>query len=241
MHDTLAYWSHPGIERSGHHRLLTFGLTYAWAEHFVLPLSHDEVVHLKKPLLGKMPGNTDEVRFAHLRSLYAWMWGHPGKQLLFMGAELAEEREWSQDRELDWPRLDEPLPAGVATLLAALNDLQRDHPVLHESDAAPAAFRWLLVDDAAHATFAFERQQPGDAVVVVANLSDDDRTDLRLGLPTQGAWHLALSTDDVAFGGSTESLPALIVEPTPWHAHAQSALVPVPARTVLFLVPEVAA
>jgi 1,4-alpha-glucan branching enzyme len=157
-----------------------------------------------------------------------------------MGAELAEEREWSQDRELDWSRLDQPLPAAVSRLLTDLNALQAAHPVLHESDGDPDAFRWLLVDDAIHSTFAFERQQPGDAVVVIANLSDEDRTDLRVGLSTQGAWHLACSTDDVAYGGSTRSRPVLTVEPVPWQGHPQSALVPVPARTVLFLVPEAA-
>ncbi|MGK2949051.1 MAG: 1,4-alpha-glucan branching protein GlgB, partial [Acidimicrobiales bacterium] len=161
MHDTLDYWARRPEHRRWHHDDLTFGLTYAWAEHFVLPLSHDEVVHLKRPLLGKMPGETPPDRFADLRALYAWMWAHPGKQLLFMGAELAERHEWSHDRSLDWDLGLDPMHAGVAALIGELNRVQREHPALYRGDGDPAGFAWLSVDDAAHATLAIERSEPG--------------------------------------------------------------------------------
>ncbi|MEQ1786278.1 MAG: 1,4-alpha-glucan branching protein GlgB, partial [Acidimicrobiales bacterium] len=134
MHDTLDYWASAPADRPAAHHKLTFGLTYAWAEHFVLPLSHDEVVHLKKPLIGKMPGATDDERFAHLRALFAWMWAHPGKQLLFMGGELADPREWSHDRSLDWGLLDDASHAGVQRLVGDLNAGPADHPALYATD-----------------------------------------------------------------------------------------------------------
>ena len=137
MHDTLTYFSTEPVHRQWHHDLLTFGLTYAWSENFVLPLSHDEVVHLKGSLLGKMPGDRWQ-RFANLRALYAWMWSHPGKQLLFMGAELAQEREWSHDREIDWFLLADPLHRGVRDLLRELNRVEAERPALWAADTTPA-------------------------------------------------------------------------------------------------------
>ncbi len=140
MHDTLTYWSTDPLYRRYHHHQLTFGLTYAWSEHFVLPLSHDEVVHLKGSLLAKMPG-TDDERFDHLRSLYGWMWSHPGQQMLFMGGELAVPGEWAHDRSLDWDVLHDPRHAGVEALVAELNALEQAHPALHRGDADPAGLR----------------------------------------------------------------------------------------------------
>ena len=239
MHDSLEYWSRDAIHRRYHHNELTFGLTYAWAEHFVLPLSHDEVVHLKKPLLLKMPGHRYD-QLADLRSLLAWMFGHPGKQLVFMGTELAEEREWSQDHPLDWDRLDQPDPAGIAALIAALNVEQSVHPALYAGDGDPSSFAWLSVDEADQSTLAFERWLPGHAeevVVVIANLSGVPRMPYRVGLVHEGTWDVILTTDDVRFGGHTEEPGSIDSMPEAWQGRSHSADITVPARSVVFLAP----
>ena len=242
MHDTLAYWATDPLWRGSHHHELTFGLTYAWAEHFVLPLSHDEVVHLKKPLLGKMPGGEPE-RFANLRALYAWMWAHPGKQLFFMGGELAETREWSHERSLDWSLLDDPRHAGVQRLGGELNRLQRAHPALHAGDSDPAGFAWLALDDAEQSVLAFERRVPGgdeddDVVVCVANLAGLDQRGYRLGVPRAGTWRSALNTDEERFVGRGSWLPHLPAEDVPWQGRPQSVVVDLPPLSVVYLVPE---
>jgi 1,4-alpha-glucan branching enzyme len=240
MHDTLEYWSTDPLWRGGHHHELTFGLTYAWAEHFVLPLSHDEVVHLKKPLLHKMPGVDDHQRFANLRALYAWMWAHPGKQLLFMGAELAETREWSHDRPLDWPLLEDPRHAGVQRLVAALNGIQAAHPELHVGDGDPAGFAWLSVDDSDQSVLAFERRMPDDegaVLVCVANLSGLHHGGYRLGLPRPGVWRALLSTDEARFVGAGSWVPDLPAEPIPWQGRPQSTVLDLPPLTVVYLAP----
>jgi 1,4-alpha-glucan branching enzyme len=239
MHDTLEYWSKDPLYRPWHHDQLTFGLTYAWAEHFVLPLSHDEVVHLKQPLLGKMPGVSDDDRFANLRALYAWMWAHPGKQLLFMGAELAETREWSHDRGLDWGLLDDPRHAGIAELIRELNAVEAAHPALYETDDDPGRFSWLDVDSAPQSTLAFERLAPdGEGVVVcVANLSGIARHGYRLGLRSGGRWGAALTTDDTRFGGHGGWKDDLEAEDIPWQGRSHSAVLTLPAASVTYLVP----
>jgi 1,4-alpha-glucan branching enzyme len=239
MHDTLEYWSTDPLHRSSRHRQLTFGLTYAWAEHFVLPLSHDEVVHLKRPLLGKMPGPDERTRLANLRSLYAWMWAHPGKQLLFMGGELAERREWSHDRGLDWSLLDDEGHAGVQRLIGDLNAIQAHHPALHVGDGDPAGFSWLAVDDAAESVLAFERRVPGreDVVVCLANLKGLHAEDYRVGLDRPGRWHGIVTTDDARYGGSGSWVPHLEPEPIPWQGREQSATITIPPLTVLYLEP----
>jgi 1,4-alpha-glucan branching enzyme len=239
MHDTLEYWSQDPLYRPWHHNQLTFGLTYAWAEHFVLPLSHDEVVHLKQPLLGKMPGSSDADRFANLRALYAWMWAHPGKQLLFMGAELAETREWTHDRGLDWGLLDDPRHAGVAELIRELNAVEAAHPALYEGDDDPGAFAWLDVDSAPQSTLAFERIAPDgkDVVVCVANLSGIARHGYRLGLRSGGRWGATLTTDDTRFGGHGGWKDDLEAEAIPWQGRSHSAVLTLPAASVTYLVP----
>ena len=237
MHDTLDYWSTDPAHRSAEHHKLTFGLTYAWAEHFVLPLSHDEVVHLKRPLLGKMPGATDEARFANLRALYAWMWALPGSQLVFMGAELADTREWSHERALDWTLLDEPLHAGVQRLLGDLNALQVAHPALHAADDDPDGFSWLSVDDAEHSVFAFERCVPGHdgTVVVVANLQTVARDGYRVGLDRPGRWQALLTTDDARYAGDGAPPAPFEAEPTPWQGRSHSSVVGLPPLSVMYL------
>jgi 1,4-alpha-glucan branching enzyme len=237
MHDTLGYWSTEPADRPAEHHKLTFGLTYAWAEHFVLPLSHDEVVHLKRPLLGKMPGATDDERFANLRALYAWMWALPGSQLVFMGAELADTQEWSHDRPLDWGLLDDPRHAGVQRLLGDLNALQVVHPALHAADDDPAGFAWLSVDDADHSVFAFERRLPGHdgAVVVMANLQAVRQDGYRVGLDRPGRWHALLSTDDARYAGGGEPPAPIEAEPTPWQGRSHSAVLTLPPLSVVYL------
>ncbi|MGH9274217.1 MAG: 1,4-alpha-glucan branching protein GlgB [Acidimicrobiales bacterium] len=239
MHDTLSYWAEDPGHRHWHHELLTFGLTYAWAEHFVLPLSHDEVVHLKRPLIGKMPGASDDERFANLRALFAWMWAHPGKQLLFMGSELAEPREWSHDRSLDWSLLEDPLHAGVTELLRVLNALDAAHPALHVGDGDPAGFTWLDVKAAESSMLAFERAEPGGSGVLlcVANLSGEERHDYRIGLRQGGRWGAVLSTDDTAFGGHGGWKDDLVAEDLPWQHRPHSAALTLPPRSVTYLVP----
>jgi 1,4-alpha-glucan branching enzyme len=238
MHDTLAYWSLNPIYRRWHHHELTFGLTYAWAEHFVLPLSHDEVVHLKASLLGKMPGPGDD-RFADLRALYAWMWAHPGRPLLFMGGELADPREWSHERGLDWDLLQDPRHAGIERLIVALNELHDQHPALSRCSSDPAAFAWLEADDADWSTYAFERRDPGgdDVVVVVANLAGIARHGCRVGLPRGGRWRAALTTDDRAFGGYGGWESDVPAEDEPWHGREHSVVLTLPPRSVTYLVP----
>ena len=241
MHDTLEYWSRPPQDRRWHHDLLTFGLTYAFAEHFVLPLSHDEVVHEKRPLVGKMGSGDRTSRFDDLRALYAWMWAHPGKQLLFMGAELAQEQEWSHDREIDWHSLGDSQSAGVQALVARLNELQAAHRALYEGDGRAEGFQWLAVDDAEHSTVAIERSVPGDegqVVLCVANLSEVWRHDYRVGLRFGGPWSVVLSTAAERFGGRGDGAHGeVVVEATSWQGRSHSTVVTIPPRTVLYLAP----
>ena len=239
MHDTLAYWAVDPLYRRWHHHQLTFGLTYAWAEHFVLPLSHDEVVHLKRSLLGKAPGGSDDDRFANLRALYAWMWAHPGRPLLFMGGELADPQEWSHDRGLDWGLLEDPRHAGVRDLIATLNRLHAAHPALHAGASDPTSFAWLDADDAEQSTLAFERHEPGgaDLVVCVANLAGRARHGYRLGLARGGRWRAALTTDDAAFGGHGGWTSDVLAEAEPWHGRPHSVALTLPALSVTYLVP----
>ncbi|MDP1820474.1 MAG: 1,4-alpha-glucan branching protein GlgB [Acidimicrobiales bacterium] len=238
MHDSLEYWSHDPIHRPWHHNQLTFGLTYAWSEHFVLPLSHDEVVHLKRPLLGKMPGSDDD-RFANLRALYAWMWAHPGKQLLFMGAELAEQHEWSHDRSLDWDLLQDARHAGVTELVRCLNEVEARHPALYAGDGDPAGFAWLDVDRAEQSTLAFERRAPGtdDLVVCVANLSGIAEHGYRIGLDGGGRWGALLTTDDSRFGGGGGWKEDLEADEIPMQGRSHSAVLALPPLSVTFLAP----
>ena len=205
MHDTLTYMARDPIHRSHHQSELSFGLVYAFNENFVLPLSHDEVVHGKGSLLGKMPGDAWQ-QFANLRAYYGFMWGHPGKKLLFMGNEFAQGREWNHDASLDWHQLDDPRHAGVQRLVRDLNALQRQLPALHQLDFTPEGFEWISHDDAAHSVLAFVRHGVGDArpVLVVCNFTPMVHAGFRVGVPRAGTWtepvsytHLTLPTSDL--------------------------------------------
>jgi len=202
--------------RQHHHHKLTFGMWYAYTEKFVLPLSHDEVVHMKGSLLGKMAGDRWR-KFANLRSLLAWQWAHPGKQLLFMGGEIAQSAEWNHDKSLDWHLLEQPEHRGVQSLVRALNALQKEEKALWEADNEPAGFQWIQPDAAQSNVYAFirrprpakEKEQEkaevkvdSDHVVVAANFSPVVKHDYAIGVPYLGAYREVLNTDAAVFGGS---------------------------------------
>ncbi|MGC4896218.1 1,4-alpha-glucan branching protein GlgB [Micromonospora sp. DT31] len=236
MHDTLLYTSKDPIYRQHHHHQLTFSLAYAWSENYVLPISHDEVVHGKGSLAGKMPGDTWQ-RLANTRALLAYMWAHPGKQLLFMGCELADDREWSEERGLDWYLTHDPARAGVQRLVADLNRVYRETPALWAQDTDPAGFRWIAGDDVANNAVSFIRIAPdGQTLVCVANFSAAPLEDYRIGLPAGGTWAEALNTDAHHYGGSgVGNLGEVHAENVPWHGLPASAALRVPPLGVLWL------
>ncbi|GAA4334951.1 1,4-alpha-glucan branching protein GlgB [Pigmentiphaga soli] len=201
MHDTLRYMERDPLYRRHHHDDMTFGMVYAYSEQFVLPLSHDEVVHGKGSLLGKMPGDRWQ-KFANLRAYFGFMWAHPGKKLLFMGGELAQQGEWNHDAQLDWDALADPLPAGMQKLVRDLNRFYAGAPPLYRHDAEPAGFEWLVGDDRANSVFAFLRHGGGRQVLAVCNFTPVPRTGYRVGVPRGGWWREALNTDAAAYGGS---------------------------------------
>jgi 1,4-alpha-glucan branching enzyme len=203
MHDTLSYMSKDPLYRAWHHHELTFGLLYAFSENFVLPLSHDEVVHGKGSLIGKMPGDRWQ-KFANLRAYFGFMWGHPGKKLLFMGGEIAQEREWNHDRSLDWHLLDDPLHAGMHALVGDLNRAYREIPALHQRDCEASGFRWLVADDAHNSVLAFARfgEEGTPAAIVVCNFTPIPHANYCLGVPHAGFWREAVNTDAAVYGGS---------------------------------------
>ena len=202
MHDTLKYMARDPVHRKHHHDDITFGLMYAFSENFVLPLSHDEVVHGKGSLLTKMSGD-DWQKFANLRAYYGLMWGYPGKKLLFMGQEFAQRREWSEDRALDWDLLEAPAHEGVRSLVRDLNRAYASRPALHARDCEGEGFEWLIVDDAAASVFAWLRKAPDAApVAVISNMTPVLHDHYRLSLPRDGRWREIINTDATLYGGS---------------------------------------
>ena len=201
MNDTLSYMSEDPVHRKYHHHKMTFGLHYAFSENFVLPLSHDEVVHGKGSLLDKMPGHGDD-KFANLRAYYGFMWGHPGKKLMFMGCEFAQGAEWNHDTSLDWHLLDVDLHRGVQTLVRDLNALYAKTPALHQLDSKPEGFEWVEEGAADESIFAWLRRgEEGAPVLVVCNMTPVERTGRRIGVPSPGRWIERLNTDASAYGG----------------------------------------
>lgn len=201
MHDTLRYMGRDPVHRAHHHDDITFGLLYAFNENFVLPLSHDEVVHGKGSLLTKMSGN-DWEKFATLRAYYGLMWGYPGKKLLFMGQEFAQRREWSEARPLDWNLLQAPAHEGVRLLVRDLNRLYREKPALHARDCESEGFAWAIVDDRANSVFAWVRRAPGAApIAVVSNLTPVPRDGYCVPLPADGTWKEIVNSDALQYGG----------------------------------------
>jgi 1,4-alpha-glucan branching enzyme len=203
MHDTLGYFGRDAIHRRWHQNDLSFASLYEHTEHFVMPLSHDEVVHGKRSLIDKMPGDEWQ-QFANLRAYLGFMWAHPGKKLLFMGNEIAQRREWNHDRSLDWNLLEYPLHAGVQRLVRDLNRLYAATPALYELDASPAGFEWLQVDAGGQSVFAWLRKgRDGErALVSISNLTPRTCHDYRVGVPRAGDYRECLNTDADHYGGS---------------------------------------
>ncbi len=236
MHDTLQHLARDPVHRPWHHGELGFGLVYAFNEHFVLPLSHDEVVHGKGSLLGKMPGDRWQ-QLANLRAYYGFMWGHPGKKLLFMGGEFAQEREWNHDRSLDWHLLHDPAHAGVQRLVADLNRLLRSQPALHTQDFSPAGFQWMDHGDAQRSLLSFVRWgSDGSCVLVLCNFAPVVHHGLRLGVPRAGRWRELLNTDSAHYGGSNVGLAlgAADTEAIAQHGQPQSLGLTVPPLATVF-------
>ncbi len=203
MHDTLEFMAQDPVHRRWHYDRMTFGLLYAFSENFVLPLSHDEVVHGKKSIVSKMPGDEWQ-RFANVRAYYGFMWGHPGKKLLFMGSEFGQTEEWNFDRSLDWHLLRYDVHKGVQDLIRDLNGVYRSRPALHARDCEPDGFRWVVADDHTNSVLAWLRfGEPGDApVLVVSNFTPVPRHGYRLGMPIAGRWTEIVNTDAGRYGGS---------------------------------------
>jgi 1,4-alpha-glucan branching enzyme len=240
MHDTLSYFQKDPVYRRFHHHTLTFSLMYAFSENFILPLSHDEVVHGKKSLLSKMPGDRWQ-KFANLRSLYTYMWAHPGKKLLFMGGELAEWEEWNHDGSLHWNLLEHAEHQGVQSLVRDLNRIYRSEPALHEVDFDPSGFRWLEANDVANNALAFARLDAAGErpVVCVMNLSPVPRYEYRVGMPTCCRWKELLNSDSTYYGGSgVGNLGGIEAEAIPWHDQPFSGLLTLPPLGAVWLVPE---
>ncbi|HEY3259737.1 MAG TPA: 1,4-alpha-glucan branching protein GlgB [Pseudonocardiaceae bacterium] len=255
MNDTLDYVGHDPVHRSYHHHQLTFSLVYAHSENYVLPLSHDEVVHGKGSLWTRMPGD-DWNKAAGLRALLAFMWAHPGKQLLFMGGEIGQVGEWAEARSLDWQLLDDPLHAGIRKLVADLNRTYRASPALYSQDSDPAGFQWIDANDAADNVLSFLRFGAGigpddrsdrdggegsspTVLACIANFAGNPHEEHRVGLPVTGTWREVLNTDAEVYGGSgVGNLGAVVAEARPWHGRPASAAVRLPPSGVLWLAPE---
>lgn len=237
MHDTLAYFAHDPVHRRWHHRELTFGLLYAFAENYVLPLSHDEVVHGKGSILARMPGDEWQ-RFANLRAYYGFMWGYPGKKLLFMGQEFGQWREWNFSDELDWHLLEHAAHRGVRDCIRDLNRLYRAEPALHARDCENEGFRWIVVDDAEQSVFAWLRfgGEGAAPVAVVCNLTPVPRHPYRIGLPQAGVWTEVLNTDAVEYGGSgMGNLGRVAAIDAPSHGQPASAELLLPPLATIYL------
>jgi 1,4-alpha-glucan branching enzyme len=238
MHDTLAYFSQDPLYRPHHHDKLTFGMMYAYSENFVLPLSHDEVVHLKKPLVYKMPGDRWQ-QFANLRLLFAYMWTFPGKKLLFMGGEFAQTTEWNSAVSLPWWLLEHAEHRGVRALVGDLNRLYVADPRLHRHEFEPEGFRWVDCEDRAQSVLSFLRLAEGEPLLVVLNFTPVPRPGYRIGVPRGGAWRVCLNSDAAAYGGSNagEGPAPVLAEPVPMHGQPFSIALQLPPLGALLLIP----
>ena len=224
MHDTLHYMHESPVHRRWHHDSITFGLIYAFSERFVLPLSHDEVVYGKGSLIRKMPGDLWQ-RFANLRAYFGFMWTHPGKKLLFMGGEFAQEREWNHDAGLDWDLLDDPMHAGMQRLVRDLNHAYRETPALYARDCEDEGFRWVVLNDRDQSVFAYLRfgGEADPPVLVVCNFTPIPRYGYRVGVPRGGNWREIVNTDSAIYGGSNlGNAGAVAAENVKSHGHEVS-------------------
>ena len=236
MHDTLDYMAKDPLYRRHHHGNILFGLHYAFSENFILPLSHDEVVHGKRSILGRMPGDQWQ-RFANLRAYYAFMYGHPGKKLMFMGSEFGQDTEWNHDASLPWHLLQQEPHAGMQRLVRDLNRLYRDTPALHALDCDASGFEWLVADDASNSTFAWLRKGkgPNERCVVIVNFTPQVLTDYRLRVPFAGTWREALNSDAALYGGSNVGNAGAVS--TLVTRHGPELHIVVPPLAAIFFVP----
>jgi len=240
MNDTLRYIQKEPVHRKHHHDQMTFGLHYAFSENFILPISHDEVVHGKGSMLGKMPGDRWE-QFANLRAYYGFMWGHPGKKLLFMGQEFAQAAEWNHSAELDWGALDDPAHEGIRRLVRDLNTLYRAEPSLHVKDCEAEGFEWIDAGNSEQSVFAWIRRGGPDdrPVVVVSNFTPVERTGHQIGLPRSGRWVEALNTDAEIYGGGNRgNYGGVEANGPPWRHFGQSAALTLPPLSTVILTHE---
>ena len=236
MNDSLAYIENDPVHRKYHHNLLTFSQLYAWTENFVLPLSHDEVVHLKRSMLSKMPGDYWQ-KMANLRLFYCWQYAHPGKKLLFMGGELGQWHEWNVAQSLDWPLLQVEAHAGIRRLVSDLNRLYRDEPSLHRHDFEPQGFRWIDCHDTEQSVLSFIRyDDDGEAVLCILNFTPVPRHHYRLGVPQAGSYREILNSDSAFYGGTNSGNGGDIpVEETAWMGFEHSIEITLPPLGTLFL------
>ncbi|MBU1865329.1 MAG: 1,4-alpha-glucan branching enzyme, partial [Actinobacteria bacterium] len=239
MHDTLAFFKRDAVHRSYHHHDLTFRMMYAFSERFMLALSHDEVVHMKASLLGKMPGADDPQRFANLRLLYAYMWTLPGKTSLFMGGEFAQRREWGHDGELEWDLLRWPPHRGVQRWVRDLNRVATAEGALHGRDFDPGGFGWVDPEDRRRSVISYLRHgREGERpVLLVANLSGTRHRRYRVGVPVGGRWQTLLNSDAERYGGAGTTPGRLATTSTKAHGYPQSLVLDLPPLTALLLAP----
>jgi 1,4-alpha-glucan branching enzyme len=237
MHDTLAYMARDPLYRKHHQGEVTFSLVYAFNENFVLPISHDEVVHGKGSLLNKMPGDRWQ-QLANVRAFLGYMFGHPGKKLLFMGCEFAQEREWNHDHSLDWHLLNHPAHAGVQRLVRDLNGLYRATPALYQRDFVSDGFEWIEHNDAEHSVLSFIRwgSDKSRCMVVICNFTPNVWQDYRLGVPQPGSYREVLNTDADVYGGSNVISPTggMTATDTPWHGKPCSIMLTLPPLATVF-------
>ena len=220
MHDTLEYLQRDPIHRVHHHNEITFSILYAWSENFMLPLSHDEVVHGKGQLVNKFPGDRWQ-KLATLRALYGFMWAHPGKKLLFMGCEFAQNDEWSESEGLQWFLTEFDEHRGVQNLVSSINAAYKSHPALWQKDTDPSGFSWLINEDAGHNVLAFTRwSDDGTPLVCVTNFSPTPHEEFEISLPASGPWREILNTDALPWGGTGVTNPLIILNSeSQTHAH----------------------
>lgn len=234
MNDTLSYMSKDPIYRKYHHNQLTFSIWYAFSENFILPLSHDEVVHEKGSLINKMPGDYWQ-KFANLRLLFGYMWTHPGKKLLFMGGEFAQWREWSHEESLDWHLLNYDSHRGIQRLVKDLNRFYREEKALHELDCEPHGFEWVDFHDWEKSIISYLRKSSyGDLILVVCNFTPVPRFDYRVGVPREGFWKELLNTDSYIYGGSNlGNFGGVYAENIPFHNRPYSLRLTLPPLAVV--------
>jgi 1,4-alpha-glucan branching enzyme len=238
MNDTLRYMAEDPIHRQYHHHQMTFGIHYAFSENFILPISHDEVVHGKGSMIDKMPGDRWQ-KFANLRAYYGFMWGHPGKKLLFMGQEFAQPGEWNHHAQLNWGVLEDPAHKGMQTLIRDLNRVYRSYPALHVKDCDPGGFQWIDHEDNQQSILSWIRRggEHDAEIAVICNMTPVERGGYRIGLPSAGRWREIINTDADVYGGAGKgNMGAIHATEQPWQGQPASAEMLLPALSTSIFV-----